>query len=383
MRRLLLICEFPTIYGAEQSMLATLDGVRAAEYDVCVACPPAGLLADTLHRQGIPVTPFSVRDTDGRRIPLEQLRQMLAAVITSTQPHLVHANSLSMSRLAGPVTEALRLPSIGHVRDIVGLSRTAISAVNRIERLLAVSDATRRFHVNAGLNAGRTFVLHNGVCLSEFQPRTPTGLLHKELRLPRDFRLLTSVGQIGIRKGLDVLLRAAELVVTKHDDVAFVIVGQRQSAKAEAVDFERQLAAAAAAEPLTGRVFMLGRRHDVAAILNESTLLVHAARQEPFGRVLLEAAASGTAIVATDVGGTREVFGAQQDLLLSPSRGGIIVPPDDPDAMAEAILKSLDAPDHLAEMRVASRRWAEQARDIRDVNQQLLSHYDAVLERGR
>ena len=60
--------------------------------------------------------------------------------------------------------------------------------------------------------------------------------------------------------------------------------------------------------PLAGRVHFLGNRHDVAQLLSECTALVHAARQEPLGRVLLEAAACGTAVVATDVGGTREIF---------------------------------------------------------------------------
>jgi glycosyltransferase involved in cell wall biosynthesis len=379
MPRLLLICEFPTIYGAEQSMLATLDGVRAAGYDVRVACPPTGLLAETLRRRNICVTPFSVRDSSGRRIPLDQLRQTLSMVIRCQQPHLVHANSLSMSRLAGPVTEDVRLPSVGHLRDIVGLSRAAISDVNRIDRLLAVSHATRRFHVKAGVDASKTHVLYNGVCLNEFRPRPATGWLHEELKLPRKIRLLTSIGQIGIRKGLDVLLRAAKVVVPKHNDVAFLIVGQRQSTKVEAIDFERQLASAAAADPLAGHVFMLGRRNDVASILNESTLLVHAARQEPFGRVLLEAVASGVAVVATDVGGTRELFGIEHDVSASRSRGGIIVPPDDASALAETLLKILDSSDDAATLGAAGRRWAERSLDARVATARLLDHYEAVL----
>jgi glycosyltransferase involved in cell wall biosynthesis len=288
-----------------------------------------------------------------------------------------------MSRLAGPVTESLGVPSVGHLRDIVGLSRAAVSDVNRIDRLLAVSRATRDFHVNAGVDASKTHVLHNGICLNEFQPRPATGWLHKGLKLSRNVRLLTSIGQIGMRKGLDILLSAARIVVSERDDVAFLIVGRRQSTKAEAIDFEQQLVRDVAASPLAGSVFMLGRREDVAKILNESTLLAHGARQEPFGRVLLEAAASGVAIVATDVGGTRELFGAEHSVSAARARGAVIVPPEDATALAKAVLETLAAPDCPHQLGAAGRRWAEQTLDIRTTTRGLLAHYTAVLQRHR
>ena len=61
---------------------------------------------------------------------------------------------------------------------------------------------------------------------------------------------------------------------------------------------------------------------------------MHPARQEPLGRVLLEAAAAGVAVVATDVGGTREIFPPEAD-------AARLVPPDDADALAAAMLELL------------------------------------------
>jgi glycosyltransferase involved in cell wall biosynthesis len=381
MPRLLLICEYPTISGGEQSMLATLGGVRSAGYDVRVACPPAGPLANALRQRDVPVVPFSVVDANHRRLVQRKLRELLRTLIAGERPELVHANSLSMSRLAGPVTESLRLPSIGHLRDIVRLSRTAVSDVNRQQRLLAVSHATREFHVRAGVDAAITHVLHNGVCLREFRPRPNTGWLHDELGLPRHARLVATIGQIGVRKGLDLLLRAAQTVVTACTDVFFLIFGERQSGKTEAIAFERQLRRTAAAGPLAGRVLFLGRRDNVAAIFNELTLLVHPARQEPFGRVLLEAAGSAVGVVATDVGGTREVFGADRSPAIARQHGAILVPPEDDSALAKAVLQILQSPDSAAHLGAAARRWAERSLDVRGTVRQLLAHYDAVLPR--
>ena len=73
-----------------------------------------------------------------------------------------------MSRLVGPVTAELGIPSMGHIRDIVSLSAKAMADVNCNTRLLAVSHATRDYHVAAGLDADKAFVLYNGVDLQRF-----------------------------------------------------------------------------------------------------------------------------------------------------------------------------------------------------------------------
>jgi glycosyltransferase involved in cell wall biosynthesis len=380
MPRLMVACEYPTLNGGERSFLATLDGVRDAGFEICVACPPTGRLAETLADRRVPVVPFSLRDSLGQRPPLKDLRAKLESVMTRQRPDLFHANSLSMSRLAGPVVEEIVVPSIGHLRDIVRLSGAVIADLNRHTRLLAVSRATRDFHVNAGVDASKTHVLHNGVCLREFRPREPNGFLHRELGLPGDARLIAGIGQVGVRKGFDLVLRTLRQVISHLPQVHCLIIGQRHSEKAEAVDFETLLHRTAREPPLAGRVHFLGWRSDIAAILNELTLLVHAARQEPFGRVLLEAAAAGVPVVATDVGGTREVFG--QDSTEAPIRqpAALLVPGDDVDALTGAILQILKSPDLAGRLAVAGRNRASQSLDIRQSTEHLLRHYREVLE---
>jgi glycosyltransferase involved in cell wall biosynthesis len=74
------------------------------------------------------------------------------------------------------------------------------------------------------------------------------------------------------------------------------------------VEYERVLHDLATQSSLQGHVHFLGVRNDVSEILNELTILLHTARQEPLGRVLLEAAASQVPVIATNVGGTGEIF---------------------------------------------------------------------------
>ena len=329
MPKVLLLCEYATLNGGERSMLATLAGIAPAGFQPIAAAPPQGPLAEALRQQGIEHLPWGVSDAAGVRLPQGRLREELAGLLARVRPDLLHANSLSMGRLSGPVAAASGVPSIAHLRDIVRLSAGAIGDLNQHTRLLAVSKAVRDFHAAGGVDPGKVHVLYNGVDLEEFRPRPATGYLHHDLGLPEGVPLAGTIGQIGLRKGQDVLARAAILLADRLPQLHWLVVGERHSSKSESRQFEAGLRRAA--ENLAGRIHLLGYRNDVPRLLNELTVLVHPARQEPLGRVLLEAAASGVATVATDVGGTREVF--------PPETGAaILVPPHDPQALAEAVL---------------------------------------------
>jgi glycosyltransferase involved in cell wall biosynthesis len=373
MPRLLILCEYPTLLGGERSMLATLPAVAADGFDVFVAAPPSGQLADELARRGIPHVKWQTHDELGQRYPLDRLRDDLAKLLHQTQPNLLHANSLSTARVSGPVALKCEMRSIGHLRDILKLAPQAIEDINAHRRLLAVSRATRDFHITQGLAAPKCVVVNNGVDLVEFQPRPSTGYLHRELKLPAGARLGAIIGQLGIRKGTDVALAAALPIADQFTDFHWLVVGERTSTKDEAREFEDLLRSIAADEPLAGHVHFLGTRTDVSALLAECDLLVHAARQEPLGRVLLEAAASGLAIVATDVGGTREIFPTGDN-------AAVLVPTDNRSVLADAIRSLLSENHRRQQLGAAARQRAESAFDIQGAAANLIEQYRTVLK---
>ncbi len=362
-------------------MLSTLAGVGAAGFRPIVACPAAGPLAETLIDRGIEILPFSCLDRKGFRNPLPELREELAGLVKTAAPDLLHANSLSMGRLSGPVAAELDVPSVAHLRDIIRLGPQAVKDLNCHRRLLAVSAATRKYHVAQGLEAEKTFVLFNGVDLEWFRPRTLTGFLHEELHLPPRAaagqtgggapRLIAAIGQLGLRKGQEVFVRAAEMIAGRQPDAHFLLVGERYSGKHESQEFESALYAAARCS-LAGRLHFLGFRSRMELLMSELTLLVHPARQEPLGRVLLEAAAAGVPIIATNVGGTAEIFPPE-------SEAAVLVPPDDPAAIAAAIEQLLHDDDKRRHLGMAARRRMEEAFDIQSAVKNLLSHYQAMV----
>lgn len=353
-------------------MLATLPSVAAAGFDIAIAAAREGQLADAVRTRGLTHVMWDTADQEGKRFSLEQLRDSLTSILREARPDLVHANSLSTARIAGPVASRLGVRSIGHLRDIIKLTGQAIDDLNLHSRLVAVSAATRDFHAAQGLDASKCSVLNNGVDLEKFSPRQPIGHLHQQLGLPTSTLLVAVIGQLGLRKGTDTALTAALQVSEQIPNVHWLVVGERTSNKRESEAFETKLHEIANRPPLAGRVHFLGTRSDVSQWLSECTLLVHAARQEPLGRVLLEAAACGVAIVATDVGGTPEIFPPE-------SNTAVLVPPDAPEELATAIMTLLNDTDRRHALGTAARRRAEEAFDIRIAAKRLTDLYSDVL----
>jgi len=347
--RIAVIFEFGSLHGGEHSMLSVIDQNVEKDVEFAALAPSRGPLQNALKSRGIAHVPFDVRDAHGQRRPQGDVLAELREKLQASECDLAHANSLSMGRLTGAISQELPFPCIAHLRDILKISRAAMRDLNHNTRMVAVSEATRDFHIAQGLDPNRVQTIYNGVDCLRFQPRPDDGSLREELGLsPEDFLVLT-VGQIGLRKGQDVLAEAAALLAARWPDLRYLLAGERFSEKQESRDFERRMIERF--ENLDGgnRLYRLGYRSDMPRLMNAADLLVHPAHQEPLGRVLLEAAASGLPIVATDVGGTREI--------LSHGKSALLVPPNDPQALAGAILQLACDP-------ALRNRLAEQAREV-------------------
>jgi glycosyltransferase involved in cell wall biosynthesis len=340
MPRAALLFEFPSLHGGERSLLALVEPLRARDWSLTALAPPTGPLAGALAASGIAHVPFAVRDAAGHRRPRPELHDELHAHLQDLAPDLLHANSLAMGILSGTLGERLPVPSTAHLRDIVRLSPAQVAALNSHARLVAVSRAVRDFHVAQGLDPDRVDVVYNGIDAAQFGPHRRTGTLRSARGLSDEAVLIGTIGQIGLRKGLDVWADAAVRLLASGRDFHAVVVGARHSTKAESVAFEAAFAERFATAGFASRRHLLGERTDVPDLLAELDLLVHPARQEPFGRVLLEAAASGVPIVATDAGGTRE--------MLENERSALLVPPGDARRLADAVARVLDDPSEAA-----------------------------------
>jgi glycosyltransferase involved in cell wall biosynthesis len=231
--------------------------------------------------------------------------------------HLVHADVYGgvAARLAGA-----RLVSTKHNDDPfrVGPFRYVERGLGRLsDRVVTITDSLRRFNVErVGLPAAKVTTIPYG--LDEVP--ASWGANPPDV-VPADAQVLLAVARLVPQKGLDVAVQAFARVREHHPNAALVVLGEGPERERLAAD----------------GVHLLGRVPDVSAWLRRAEVLVHPARWEGFGLALLEAMLAGLPVVATRVSSIPEI--------VVDGETGLLVPPDDADALADALLQVLDDPD--------------------------------------
>jgi glycosyltransferase involved in cell wall biosynthesis len=229
--------------------------------------------------------------------------------------HLVHADWHAAAATVG-ISARPGLVSTKHNHDRFR-RRTPFRQVERT--------VCGRFHETISISHS----LHDFVLL---WASTPSTVIHYGLPCPRDVperssvapRALLAVGRLEPQKGMDVLVLAMAEVARAFPDVLLRIAGEGSE--------QGRLEELIGRHGLGKHVKLLGQRDNVDQLMAESHLFVHPARWEGFGLVLLEAMRAALPIVATRVGAIPEVLGPDGE-------AGLLVSPDKPGEMAQAMLR--------------------------------------------
>jgi glycosyltransferase involved in cell wall biosynthesis len=238
---------------------------------------------------------------------------------------LVHVNNTLTYQ--GPTLLAARLagiPVVSHGRNPVRSGAFARSMMRLSDSVVTVSDSLREV-LDSWSTGVPVLACMDCVDLPPPSVITSGHAVRAEL-MPDDGVLIGSVGRLDDQKGYEYFVRAARRVAEVHPRARFAIAG----------DGPRRFALEKLIADLgLQRCFRLcGFRNDVSSFIAALDLFVSSSRWEGLSLVLLEALLLGKPVVVTDVGGNREV--------VRPGRTGLIVPPEDPDALAAAMLEALD-----------------------------------------
>jgi glycosyltransferase involved in cell wall biosynthesis len=313
--------------------------------------------------------------------PILDARAMLAlwCLFRRERPALVHTHT-SKAGVVGRLAALLaRVPVVihtphGHI--FYGYYGTVASAIIRLlERLLAkitdrivtLTDRGAQEHVRYGIAGAEKFAtIHSGIDLAHFRSvQVDPAVKRKELGLPPEGLIVGTVGRLVPIKGLEWLLKAASRVLAEFPQACFVIIGDGPML-GELMQLTSKLG-------IGLRMVFVGAREDVPECLAALDLFVLPSLNEGMGRVLLEAMAVGCPVVATRVGGIPDI--------VADGTTGLLVPPRDDRALAEAILTLLRDRSRRAAYGEAARRHVDGRFDVETMVRNIERLYDEVWQK--
>ncbi|MER5422726.1 glycosyltransferase [Streptosporangium roseum] len=362
----LLIPQLMPLGGTEVQVSLLARELHARNIDVKVLVlrrggrhtEPSHLEGVEVHQLGfVPVSPRPSALTRNLRACISLLR-----LLRRLRPQVLHA-FLYFGYVVGPPAARLaRVPVVVAGRRSQGFFKRNRGWVLALERgmtritdhvvanAVAIAEETRAVE---RVPAHKLSVIYNGLPESAFDPVEPE---HVDTSLP----VIVCVANLLEVKGHRFLIEAAALLSQQGRACTVVLIGEGP----ERGRLETQAAA------LGVDVRFLGFRADTAGFLARADVVVLPSLSEGLSNAVMEAMAAGRPTVATSVGGTPELLEDR----------GLLVPPADPAALAEAITHLLTQPQHATTLATAARAWARKNLDTTAMTTQHINLYHQLLE---
>lgn len=352
--------------GLERTVVDLIASQRDAGHECRVICLfKLGLLARELLASGVRV------DACGKRpgLDLRALRRA-RALIRQSPDAVIHTHNAMAHYYA--VLASLGLPVKCRINTRHGMGGRTRSgrqewlyrqSLRGTDYAVAVCEAARQRFAADGMHPRRALLsVPNGIRLERFRPADDVARqsLVAELGLPTGSRIIGTVGRLQPVKDHALLLRAFAKVRVQVPEAALVIVGDGPLRAA--------LEAQAEQAGLSDALRFMGDRHDVPRLLTGMKVFALTSTSEGYSVALLEACASSLPIVATDVGGNREI--------VRHGINGRLVPSGDTAAIATALIALLRGGEQAAAMGRAGYAWAQAEASFRTMAERYHGLYD-------
>ena len=326
-------------YGGAHQIVLLMEGLKARGIENVLACREGSDLA--LMAQPLAEI-FDIRmegDLDFGLI------RRLHRVIKKSRPDLIHLHSRIGADVMGGIAGRIAgIPIVHSRRQDNPESRLAVALKYRLhDRVVAISEAIGQILLSEGLPASKLRCVKDAV---EITPRVENP---EQAWFRSTFGVLDGALSLGIvaqlipRKGHRLLLDALPAILENHPNTRVFFFGKGP--------LEDVLKAAVQNLGLEGHVTLAGFRDDLDRILPCLDLIVHPALREGMGVSLLQASLAEVPIVASAVGGIPEA--------VKDGMTGLLVPPNDAEALSSAILRLMADPDERLRMGREGRRWVE------------------------
>ena len=356
------------LYGADYLLLCLVRSLDREKFRSIVLVPYDGPLVAELEAAGatvqvrkFPVLRRSVFTPVGLvRFAWQMLTSLLFLISLSVRERvdIFHTNTASIWS-PGILAAVLRKKHIWQVMELVESPRVVGWAMSKMtgifsSKVFCISDAVRlHFLRDNAQRAAKFQTLYHGVNLNEYDPfRCDRGAMRSALGIPAEARVVMYAGRFSGWKGQDVFAEALRILV-KQDAVKthgahFIILGSCFPGQEE---FERDLDARLKTFAEPGSIHRAGFQRNLPEWMAASDIFVlPSKRPEPNATVLIGAMAMGLACVGTNIGGTVET--------ILDGTTGLLISPDSPAAVAEALATLLADPARVKKMGQAGRERA-------------------------
>jgi len=284
---------------------------------------------------------------------------------------VIFTNSLKSFFYGSFVSLFTRKPLVWYLHDILSSEHFTFVARRLIlilsssaDIILCISQAVKGSLLR--IDDKRCFVFYYPFDFKRLAADTDLNKIKSELGIGVDEKVISLIGRISPWKGQDVFIKASSIVDRTFGKVRFLIVGDalfgEEEYKNHLFDLVKDL-------DVRDKIIFTGYRDDIGNILSISDIVVHTStKEEPFGRIVIEAMASGKPVIATTRGGHREIMTAKM---------GMLIEPNDTRLLAEKIsflLSDSQAAESFGkEARETALRRFDAKRTIRDVEQIVLA----------
>ncbi len=367
------------IGGAQRYCLETATRIDQSRFEPKIHCLfTDGPLRNEAEQRGVPVHVFERADRLFWRM---RAFWSVYRYLKREQPDIVHCYMFKPSLYGGFAAKMAGVSVLLTNRTSLGLFKDAMpffyqmmeNVVNRFTDAVLVNSLAEKDDVlqRERLAPEKLHLIYNGVDTEAYQPDDSASFSSEQLQIRRTFEIPDAAPVVGMLanlktcKGYREFILAAAEVSRVYPDVKFLCIGRDLGAQAE---LERLIQRSGIQQQVvfTGHV---KSARDILPLLN---ILVSASYEEGFSNAILEAMASGKPIVATAVGGTPEAIQHEQS--------GLLIPPKDENALAQAILRLLRHPELASRLGRQARKYAEEHFSMEQMLNRIESLYQACFE---
>lgn len=309
------------IRGSERCLLDLLLHLDRNKYTPIVWCN-SSMMADHVAACGITVYQDKFPLLCGWKTPYFDLISFIKLIrkgiqlIDKHNIKILHANSAAPNQWLNFISRVRSTPLVAHLHARYQLRDRISLGLHHVPMVVGVSKP-----VIDSITGNQRRVIANGIDCNRLD-KQPNIDLRKQLGIDSNDCLIATTGSLIKRKGIDLIIDSVKQLKHRSVPIRLVVIGEGEQRN----NIEQQIKNLG----LCDTVFLLGEQSNVVGLLrNNVDIFVSAAREEVFGLVLAEAGLAGMSVIAPNIGGIPSV--------IKDGVTGILVEPENPDILADAI----------------------------------------------